>query len=208
MARTQVTLSGTYKNPDGSACSGEVNFRLAAPILDRGGDVIVASSVERVLLDVNGAFSVVLYATEGIDLDPTGNAYVVEELIDGAPRRTYEVAIPASPTTADLADYVPTTSRPTYELVGPQGPQGIQGIEGPQGIQGIQGEEGLSAYEVAVVNGFAGTEGEWLASLEGPQGIPGEQGVQGEQGIQGVQGDEGDTASEVAVANGFVGTQN
>lgn len=47
---------------------------------------------------------------------------------------------------------------------------------------------GKSAYEVAVANGFVGTEAEWIASLEGPQGP---QGIQGEQGIQGIQGPQG-----------------
>lgn len=83
---------------------------------------------------------------------------------------------------------------------GPQGPQGIQGEigpQGPQGIQGIQGELGDSAYEVAVANGFVGTESEWLASLIGPQGPQGEQGIQGiqgevgPQGLQGIQGIQG-----------------
>lgn len=41
-------------------------------------------------------------------------------------------------------------------------------------ITGQQGEDGKSAYEIAVENGFAGTEAEWLASL---QGIPG--GIEG-----------------------------
>ena len=77
---------------------------------------------------------------------------------------------------------------------GPQGPQGIQGIQGIQGEQGIQGltglqgAEGLSAYEIAVVNGFVGTEAEWLTGLIGPQGVQGEVGPQGPQGIQGEQG--------------------
>ncbi len=77
---------------------------------------------------------------------------------------------------------------------GPQGPQGIQGEigpQGPQGIQGIQGELGDSAYEVAVANGFVGTESEWLASLIGPQGPQGEQGIQGIQGETGPQGPQG-----------------
>jgi hypothetical protein len=30
---------------------------------------------------------------------------------------------------------------------------------------------GKSAYDIAVDNGFEGTEQEWLASLKGPQGI-------------------------------------
>ena len=42
----------------------------------------------------------------------------------------------------------------------------LVGPEGPQGIQGIQGPEGKSAYEVAVENGFTGTEEEWLNSLK------------------------------------------
>ena len=42
-------------------------------------------------------------------------------------------------------------------LVGPEGPQG------PQGIQGVQGK---SAYEVAVENGYEGSETAWLSSLK------------------------------------------
>lgn len=41
---------------------------------------------------------------------------------------------------------------------------------------------GKSAYEVAVLNGYSGTQEEWLASLIGPQGIQGIQGKQGEPG--------------------------
>ena len=41
------------------------------------------------------------------------------------------------------------------------------------------GPEGKSAYEVAVEEGYTGTEEEWLASLVGPQGP---QGIQGETG--------------------------
>ena len=48
--------------------------------------------------------------------------------------------------------------------------------------------DGKSAYELAVDNGFEGTEQEWLASLKGPQGI---QGVQGEQGPAGQDGSDG-----------------
>ena len=47
---------------------------------------------------------------------------------------------------------------------GPQGPQGIQGEQGPQGPQG------LSAYQVAVNNGFSGSESEWIQSLKGADG--------------------------------------
>lgn len=72
-------------------------------------------------------------------------------------------------------------------------------------VPGPQGPEGKSAYEVAVNEGYVGTEEEWLQSLIGPQGPQGEtgpkgdtgatgpQGPQGIQGIQGEQGPKGDT---------------
>ena len=41
------------------------------------------------------------------------------------------------------------------------------------GTGGAAGEPGPSAYEVAVANGFVGTEEEWLASLQGPPGSAG-----------------------------------
>lgn len=101
----------------------------------------------------------------------------------------------------------------------------------------IKGDPGSSAYEIAVENGFTGTETEWLASLKGEKGDQGEQGIQGEkgdtgsqglQGIQGPKGEKGDTgakgepgiqgadgakgesgasAYELAVENGFSGTE-
>jgi len=77
-------------------------------------------------------------------------------------------------------------------------------------VGNIQGADGRSAYQVAVDNGFVGTEADWLASLEGPQGdqgIQGEQGEQGPAGTNGTNGVDGDSAYEIAVANGFVGTE-
>lgn len=50
-------------------------------------------------------------------------------------------------------------------------------------VNKIRTNQGLSAYEVAVVNGFEGTQAEWLKSLEGK------------------------SAYEVAVELGYVGTE-
>jgi hypothetical protein len=61
-------------------------------------------------------------------------------------------------------------------ITGPAGPQGIQGI---QGLPGATGAAGASAYQIAVGNGFSGSESAWLLSLigpAGPQGIPGNDG--------------------------------
>lgn len=53
------------------------------------------------------------------------------------------------------------------------------------------GVPGDSAYEVAVANGFVGTEAEWLESLVGPQGDQGIQGVKGDKGDKGDTGNQG-----------------
>ena len=53
---------------------------------------------------------------------------------------------------------------------GDKGDTGPQGIQGPQGPQGEKGEVGESAYELAIENGFKGSETEWLASLKGKDG--------------------------------------
>lgn len=51
--------------------------------------------------------------------------------------------------------------------------------------------QGKSAYELAVMHGFKGTEEEWLASLKGEKGDKGDKGEQGERGEQGEQGEQG-----------------
>lgn len=81
---------------------------------------------------------------------------------------------------------------------------------GGEGGPGEPGADGASAYEVAVANGFVGTEVEWLASLigpQGPQGLPGSDGADGSDGAAGADGADGASAYELAVANGFVGDE-
>lgn len=71
-------------------------------------------------------------------------------------------------------------------------------------------EDGKSAYEVAVENGFSGTEAEWLESLkgaDGKDGADGQPGRDGTNGIDGANGSNGKSAYEIAVANGFSGTE-
>ncbi len=45
--------------------------------------------------------------------------------------------------------------------------KGQDGNDGLDGVDGTDGIDGASAYEVAVANGFVGTEAQWLASLKG-----------------------------------------
>lgn len=98
-------------------------------------------------------------------------------------------------------------------------------------LQGDPGAPGQSAYQIAVANGFVGTEAEWLASLDGEDGTDGltpelratatdiEWRYVGAPAwnvliaLSELKGDPGDpgapgaSAYQVAVANGFVGTE-
>ena len=156
---------------------------------------------------------------------------------DGADGKSaYEVAI-ANGFKGSESEWL-TSLKGSDGVQGPKGEQGVQGEVGPQGLPGVDGKdgkdgaEGKSAYEIAVKNGFNGTEQEWLNSLkgvdgvQGPKGEQGIQGVQGEQGAQGIQGEigpqgpqgevgpqgekgaDGKSAYEIAVANGFVGSES
>ncbi|QBJ02727.1 tail fiber protein [Pseudomonas phage Psa21] len=71
-------------------------------------------------------------------------------------------------------------------LKGLKGDTGNNGEDGTDGQDGDKGDDGDSAYQVAVTNGFVGSEAQWLASLEGSDGL---------------------SAYELAVDGGFVGTQ-
>ena len=68
------------------------------------------------------------------------------------------------------------------------------------GLDGSDGEDGLSAYEVAVANGFSGTQQQWLDSLVGADGADGTNGTNGIDGSDGAD-------STVPVPKGDTGDQ-
>lgn len=93
---------------------------------------------------------------------------------------------------------------------------------------GKDGADGKSAYEIAVDNGYTGTEQAWLAFLKGDKGDTGEPGAAGEKGEPGEKGDtgaagkdgrdgtdgtagrdgaNGSSAYEIAVQHGYSGSE-
>lgn len=67
--------------------------------------------------------------------------------------------------------------------------KGEQGENGNDGSNGTNGDNGKSAYELALQNGYLGTEEEWLESLKG------------------MNGGNGKSAYQLAVENGYKGTE-
>ena len=59
---------------------------------------------------------------------------------------------------------------------GDKGSDGLDGKDGLPGAKGVDGKDGKSAYQIAVAQGFAGSEAAWLASLKGDKGDKGDAG--------------------------------
>jgi len=72
---------------------------------------------------------------------------------------------------------------------------------------GAQGPTGLSAYQLAVNNGFHGTEAQWLASLVGPQGPAGAGGAPGSGGT-GTNFGFLTSSTEIVIATDYLGQQS
>ncbi|HHU84247.1 MAG TPA: hypothetical protein GXZ23_03640 [Clostridiales bacterium] len=105
-------------------------------------------------------------------------------------RSAYEVAVQNG--------YKGTVNDWLKSLVGAAGKDGANGTNGKDGKDGVDGKNGqkgrngLSAYELAVANGYMGTLDEWLESLRADS--------------NGQDGKDGKSTYELAVENGFEGT--
>ncbi|WP_282793682.1 right-handed parallel beta-helix repeat-containing protein [Streptomyces sp. CC224B] len=185
-----VTVHGTYLGPDGRPLAGTVTFSPPALLTFPGSDLFIAGPVIA-SLDEKGRFQVTLPATDAPGMQPSGWAYVVKENLSGViGGRTFSVLLPKSLPDVDLADIATADpSTPHYVPV-----------------------PGLSAYQIAVVNGYTGSEAEWLASLKGAKGDPGNGSVDSVNGYLGPAvvlkpNDVGALAASGGVVTGTVRSQ-
>lgn len=74
-------------------------------------------------------------------------------------------------------------------------------------VEGVAGDDGKSAYEIAVDNGFSGTEAEWLASLKGQDGNSGVASADGVESVNNLNGGTTDTQSKVYVLGANMGKE-
>lgn len=152
-------------NPDGAAAKGSIFFTPSPSSLRNleaePAPVTILPSIVECVLDADGYLlgsdgtpGVRLIATDDPSNNPVQWTWRVDfKLTDqndvpirGIKRFSFELP---SDTTVDLAALTPVIDS-----------KGTGYIVGPQGVAG------LSAYEIAVNNGFVGTEEEWVASLE------------------------------------------
>lgn len=102
---------------------------------------------------------------------------------------------------------------------GERGEKGEDGATGAKGDTGERGQDGKSAYEIAVANGYIGSEDEWLSTLKGDSGPSGRDGKSAFESSGGYQhfdtesewvaslkGAKGDDGKSATVAIGTVTT--
>ena len=126
MTDTLITVTGTYVDAHDTPLSGRVTF---APLIQAGNadpKRIVTTKRVSADLDVDGAFTVDLIASDDADWQTDGAVYyrVEEWLADGTPVNRYVVALPAAGGTVDLADVQPVSDPQdvlAYPVPGPQG---------------------------------------------------------------------------------------
>ena len=123
--------------------------------------------------------------------DDLNNYNVSYQIINNKIFKTYSRTLTEDNAETYINTYVANNAD---ALKGKDGRDGIDGIDGKNGVDGKNGIDGKSAYEIAVQNGFRGTEKQWLESLKGEKGDKGERGEAGSGG--------GNGSGEVVYVNG------
>lgn len=193
-------------NPDAVAVTGSVTFTLATPYLlatggqhpatvfatfvtydvvardvtvtdvDDSGNAVTSTVTYGVLQDDQFRDEITMVATDSPGLNPRSTPgkpltwTATYKLNNGLTRGSFSFELPAG-TTVDLTTVAPVPSS--------------------SGTAIVQGPAGLSAYQLAVAGGYAGSQTAWLASLVGLPGAPGKPGIPGVPGIPGPPGDPG-----------------
>lgn len=207
------TVAGKFIDSTGSPLAGSVAFTPSPTKFINtgasGGPVtILPKPIVATLTD--GQFSIELVATDDPDLNPSNWTYSVEFKLEGATLPRFDIDVPEG-ASIDLSEVAPVSpsNGATIDRFVPAGGSTGQVLAKRTGTDydlewitveggstgGADGKDGLSAYELAVQEGFVGTLSEWLDSLVGPEGPQGEQGIQGIQGEKGDKGDPGDPAT-------------
>ncbi|MFJ8842956.1 hypothetical protein ACIRFF_08640 [Streptomyces cyaneofuscatus] len=160
-----VILTDSRTHPDGTPMTGRLTLRPEPlAITSPTAGHIVMGPAEGRWIDGelrrgrhgDGAPGLPLLPADADGFSPTGWTYTVTECPDNAPPRPpYSILITSDlGPTVDLADLAP-----------------LQPYAGNHVL--VPGPPGLSAYDLAVLDGFVGSQAEWIASLKGPKGDPG-----------------------------------
>jgi hypothetical protein len=106
-----VTVTGNYVDFQGTPIAGQILFKVPKVLRNAVADQILIPSTLYVDLDANGDFSATLPATDDADFHESF-LYTITEGFSGG--RTWQSALPASPSTVDISDLVPAYTGATF----------------------------------------------------------------------------------------------
>lgn len=107
MPLTQVTVTHTVKNADGSPGQGTIIFTLTKRITN-GADTILPMP-QAFNLDASGALSALLYANDDAGTTPGDSRYKVDFRLSypGAQEETFFITVPSGSSPVDLGSLLP-----------------------------------------------------------------------------------------------------
>lgn len=171
--------TGEFRLSDGTTPGG-------IPLGSGGGGYVLLPATTTRLGGVKVDGTTIKIDSHGVISSSNGNANIT--VSDAKPTTTTEGAL-----------WWDTVSGNLFILFQSQWVSAVASIVGPKGDTG---DIGLSAYQVAVSDGFVGTEQEWLASLHGQKGDKGDTGARGDPGAAATNIATADVAGVVKVAGG------
>ncbi|MFJ2848315.1 hypothetical protein [Streptomyces rubiginosohelvolus] len=163
----RITITDNRTAPDGGPRRGRVIVRPAPAVITNPtiGHTVQGDAVGRW---VDGKLSLTVLVADAAGYEPTGYTHLVMERPDDAPGRDYYVLLTtALGPTIDLAKLAPTEPYDGEYVL----------VPGPPGDDGEDGQSGASAYDIAVANGYLGSQVQWIASLKGAKGDKGDAGT-------------------------------
>ncbi|MDX2390192.1 hypothetical protein NJL88_08955 [Streptomyces sp. DK15] len=134
-----MTVKGKYRGPDGRALGGTVTFSAPSLLTFPDSDLFIAGPVVATL-DADGAFSVVLPATDAPGMNPSDWSYSVKENLAGVVgSRSFAMLLPKAVPIVDLADIAPADpTTPNYVPVA--GSNILTGTAAPSAATGLNGD--------------------------------------------------------------------
>jgi len=150
-----------------------------------------------------------ILTTQGVNLtDVTAKLAQLETALNGAADGTADGSLTiAQNLLSQIGVLANLTTTEKGSLVG-----AINELKSAIDSGAYNGTNGASAYDIAVSNGFVGTEAAWVASLQGAAGATGATGAQGIQGVagqdgaNGIDGVDGKSAYQLWLDAGNTGT--
>jgi hypothetical protein len=125
------TVTGTFLGSDGAPARGTVRFTAEAPyVLDADADAILVSLTHTAELDITGAFTVELVATDDANLLPLDFTYRVQPRVYGLTMPAFSIEVPSG-SDQDLADIAPAAGTSGTLPDGPLDPEVADLVPGP-----------------------------------------------------------------------------